>query len=111
MVYHVMHMNTPVADVYTNEHNIFQRINRLVPDGPTQPFWEGPMSTQRFYEFMKGRCYEDGRGDLGRILAAAGMTENNPYEWCRRTHGVTWEDFFWIRYEGEDITWEDVRIR
>ena len=111
MVYHIMFQNTHVADVYTNEHHIFQKIEKFVPDSPIQPFWGDNMSTERFYMFMKDRCYEDSRGDLPQILASVGMTENNPYEWCKLTHGVTYEDFFWIKYEGEDIRWEDVRVR
>ena len=90
MIYHIMHKDIPVADVYTNEHHIF---------------------TERFYMFMKDRCYEDGRADLPQILAAAGMTENDPYEWCKRTHGVTYDDFFWIKYDGEEIAWKDVKLR
>jgi len=37
------------------------------------------------------------------------MKSNDPWEWNRKTHGVTWEDFFWIKFDGESISWEDVR--
>lgn len=40
-----------------------------------------------------------------------GLSENNPWKWCRISHGVTYEDFFWIRFEDEDIQWKDVRVR
>ena len=53
-----------------------------------------PSPTSIFYNFLKDRCHEDGRADLHEILAQAGMTENNPYQWVRLTHGVTWDDFF-----------------
>ena len=44
-------------------------------------------------------------------LERVGLSENNPWKWCRISHGVTYEDFFWIRFEDEDIQWKDVRVR
>ena len=46
-----------------------------------------------------------------KILAAHGLTENNPYEWCRKTHGVMYNDFWWIKFPGETIKWDDVKVR
>lgn len=86
-------------------------ILKFVPDSCMQPFGGSRTDILRIYEFLKSRCYEDGRADLPGILRQAGLKENNPWEWVRLTHGVTWEDFFWIRFPGEKITWEDVRIR
>ena len=60
---------------------------------------------------LKDRCYEDSRGNLSEILEYFGLENNNPYKWCEITHGVTWEDFFGIKYDNEDISWEEVRIR
>ncbi len=111
MVYHIMFMDTPVIDIETNEKNIVTHWEKHVPDSPIQPFWGENIDTLRFFHFLKDRCYEDSRADLKDILAAHGMENNNPYEWCMKTHGVTYEDFFWIRYNEEEITWEDVRVR
>ena len=116
MVYHIMFRNTPVADVIREKYFVAS-IHKYVKDGPCQPFW-GDMEklsrqalTNRFYMFLKDRCYEDGRADLPVILEQAGLTSNNPYEFVRLSHGVTYEDFFWIKFDDEDIRWEDVRVR
>lgn len=39
------------------------------------------------------------------------MENNNPWEWVRISHGVMFDDFLWIRFPGENLTWEDVKIR
>lgn len=112
-----MYLDTIVAIVTTEENNIVTCINKLVPDGPMQPFWGDMKSksqqylTQRFFGFLKDRCYEDGRADLSEILRQAGLTSNNPYEWVKVCHGVTFEDFFWLKFEGENVTWNDVKVR
>lgn len=115
--YHIMYKDDCVADVYTNNNNIVQKIIKYIPDSPKQPFWGETENmskqylTEKFYNFLKERCYEDGRADLDEILELAGMKENNPYKWVKVSHGVTYEDFFWLKFDDEIIKWEDVRVR
>lgn len=111
MVYHIMYMNTEVATVLWDNNKKHIKLIKLVPDSIIQPFSGKNFNIIRFYEFIKSRCYEDNRDDLNIILKKAGMNNNNPYEWIRLTHGVTWEDAFWIKFDDENITWEDVKVR
>ena len=30
---------------------------------------------------------------------------------CRQTHGVMYNDFFWLRFNGEKLEFNDVRVR
>ena len=116
-LYHIMHRDTPVADVLTEENNMVISITKFVKDSPMQPFsgvtekTNRQALTKRFYDFLKDRCYEDNRADLEDILEEAGLTSNNPYEWVHVCHGVTWEDFFWVKFDDEDVCWDDVRVR
>ncbi len=45
------------------------------------------------------------------ILDSMGLKEYNVYAILRNTHGVDTDDFIWFKYDGEDITWDDVRVR
>jgi hypothetical protein len=116
-IYHVMYMDTPVADVIRENDGLVSMIQKFVPDSPKQPFWGNTdeMSrqalTDRFYVFLKDRCYEDNRADLQNILKQAGLSLNNPYEWVKIAHGVTYEDFFWVKINDENLHWKDVNIR
>ena len=110
-VYHVMHQNRPVADVILSRDRKKIQYFKHVPDGLRQPFSGKKLDVERFYRFLKSRCYEDGRADLDMILKKAGFKDNNPYDWIRLTHGVTYDDFFWIKINDEQITWDEVKIR
>ena len=68
-------------------------------------------SRRRIYDFIKSRCPERDRGDINEILSAMGLREYDPWKIVRITHGVDWDDFYWIRFENEDLTWKDVRVR
>lgn len=112
MVYHIMHMDIPLIDIETDSKHRVIAYKKLVPDScRMQPFCGDNIHAKRLYDFLKDRCYDDKRSDLPDILAAHGMTTNDPYTWCRKTHGVTYEDFFWIKYDDEEIEWKDVRVR
>ena len=105
----VLYKDLPVAEVLISGTDI--KIKKYVSDSCIQPFGGERQDMARVYEFLESRCYENGRMDLEEILAQVGMSWNNPWEWVYLTHGVTWEDYLWIRFPGEDLQWEDVRIR
>lgn len=107
----VMHRNDPVAQVWISDDHMNVRIEKIIPDSLIQPFGGDDLSINRVYRFLKSRCYEDGRADLQEILNQAELRENNPWEWNRVTHGVTWEDDLWIKFDGEELQWENVRWR
>ena len=45
------------------------------------------------------------------MSADSSVSEYNPWEIVKKTHGVMFEDFIWVRFEGEALVWEDVKIR
>ena len=106
-----MHKNQPVAEVKVSDNRQEVSIKKLIPDSVYQPFGGNNQSIHRVYSFLKSRCYEDDRDGLDIILKQAGLTSNNPWEWNKITHGVMWDDFLWIKFENENLSWEDVQWR
>lgn len=45
------------------------------------------------------------------MLDSIGLKEYNLFEIFRRMHGIDIDDFTWFRFEGEDLTWDDVKVR
>ena len=111
MTFTVMYMDIPVADVEISEDKKEVSVKKLEPDSYKQPFCGTRTDIFRIYDFLESRCYEHGRADLPVILKAFGMEKNDPWEWIKKTHGVTYEDCFWIRFPGEKLKWEDVKLR
>lgn len=106
-----MYENNPVAKVSISDDHKKVEIEKKVPDSIIQPFGGNNLTLDRVYTFLKSRCYEDNREDLGEILKQANLVSNNPWQWNKITHGVMWEDHLWIKFEGEKLCWEDVRWR
>lgn len=110
-IYEILFKNQVVDEVVISQGRKNVLLVKKTRKRLIQPFAKDNITIFDFYNFLKDRCYEDGRADLDEILAQANMTSNNPYEWIKVSHGVTWEDYFWIRMKNEGITWEEVRVR
>ena len=59
-------------------------------------------------EFFESRCFERGRADKDELLRGLGLNSYEPLDIARITHGVLIDDFTWIRFEGETLTWHDI---
>lgn len=107
-LYHIMCEDTKVDDVFLSDDHSVVVFTLYEKPGIRQPFSGGKLDLSRFYSFIKSRCYEDGRADLGEILDILGLEENNPWLFVKKTHGVKCDDYFWIKFNDEDISWKDV---
>ena len=106
----IMFMDENVADVHVDGIRN-TRIQLYTDVRYKQPLCVQINNFLAVYEFLRSRCYEDGRTDLNEILGQAGLKDNNPWEWVKISHGVTFDDYFWVRFPGEDLNWKDVMVR
>ena len=104
----VMYEDHPVTEISLSEDKKDISIKKIIPDSVFQPFSGNRQDIFRIYDFLKSRCYEDERADLKDILKKAKLKHNNPWEWVKLTHGVTYEDKFWIKFPGEKLKWRDL---
>jgi len=112
MKFSIMWKNDILADIETTPRSndvIIKKYNNS--EIGKQLFYKGRIDRERIYNFVKSRCFEPNRADIKEILKEMNLEEYNPWEMIKITHGVDWDDFYWIRFEGEDLTWEDVRVR
>lgn len=61
-------------------------------------------------QFFEERCFEECNASKDIFLKDLGLESYNPWDIVRKTHGFLWDDYMWIRFEGEKLTWEDVNL-
>ena len=62
--------------------------------------------------FCESRQPPRTRVDIDRILREKyDMREYLPMQMCKKSHGITMSDFLWMKFDDEDIMYEDVRVR
>lgn len=108
--YEIMYKNEKVTDICIR-NNTCVAIKKYTNVFYKQPFLSDRTDILYVYDFFKSRCYEDNRADLKQILIEAGLLHNDVWQWVELTHGVTYDDFWWIKHPEEELTWEQVKIR
>ncbi len=78
---------------------------------PKVPFLFDNPTVEQMYHFLEERCMPRRPRQLQEYLDYLGLKEYDPWKIVQITHGVMWEDFLWLRFPGEDLRWEDVKIR
>lgn len=97
------------ARVYVKKKDVI--ISRYTENPGKQLFAEKKMTRYQLGKIFEMRCWEKARPDIMEILENLGLSEYNPYEIVKRTHGVSYNDFIWFRFSGEKITSKDVLVR
>ena len=86
-------------------------VERFTEHPLKQLFAEEKMSRYQLNRILELRCWDRGRPDTDEILKYLGLTAYIPYEIIRKTHGVSYNDFIWFRFPGEQISSRDVLVR
>lgn len=86
-------------------------VSRYIIHPVRQIFYNEKITRNQLNEILKLRCFEEGRPDIMDKLKAMGLSEYRPLDIVRKTHGVSYNDYIWIRFPGEKLTAEDVLVR
>lgn len=62
-------------------------------------------------EILEGRCFPRNRVNADELLHKLSLKNYHPLDIVRKTHGLMRNDYVWIRFEGEHLTYDDVKIR
>lgn len=86
-------------------------VTRFTDNPGKQLFAAKEMTRYQLGKIFEMRCWEKERPDINDILRHLGLSEYNPYEIVKKTHGVSYNDFIWFRFPGEELTSKDVLVR
>lgn len=78
---------------------------------PTLPL-EGKVSSSRVIDYFESRCFPKTRRNVTELLETLGLSSYSPLSIVKKTHGVIFDDYIWLRFAGEEsLRYEDVGIR
>lgn len=88
-----------VADVEVDKKEA--KVRRYTLHPAKQLFYADRIPRYILGEILSLRCWDKEREDLQECLSSIGLTSYDPYKICRKTHGITYADRIWFRYDGE----------
>lgn len=66
---------------------------------------------QDLLDFMESRVAPRTRYDIDDILKRYDLCDYQPYAMCRKSHGRKMTDYIWLKFDDEDITYADIKLR
>ena len=99
--------DTPVCDYLVSEdeqvsYTIITKFKELMITTIHRP-----LDISDIYYLFSCRVFQDRTPFTYPVLERMGLEKYNVYNILRRTHGITPYDEYWIRFDGETLTYED----
>ena len=91
--------------------NLEVSAENLVDDLLLTAFGSYQPTINDVFDFLEERVFPRTRANADDLLKKLGLSKYEPIEIIKTTHGVMWEDFHWIKFEGEELTYDKVRLR
>lgn len=107
--FQVMNKNNVAADVSVRNNRVYIKHYDPVKFHCLFPWEETDVFSM--LEILEGRCFPRNRANIDELLSAMGLKEYQVMDIIKKTHGLKWDDYTWIRFEGENLTYEDIKIR
>ena len=108
----IMNKDNPIWDVKydstTAESKWLGEKHIKIPRG----MFPENITVKNISAFCESRQPPRTRVDIDRILREKyELMDYLPMQMCKKSHGITMEDFLWMKFDNEDITYDDVRVR
>jgi len=103
--------NEHTSDVVVSADRKTVKYIKYVSEVPKVPYLFDNPSVEQIYDFLETRCMPKGRTQMEEYLSSLGLEEYNPWEIVKHTHAVMWEDYLWIKFPDEDVTWDEAKVR
>lgn len=83
-------------------HNVDVLNNPLPMENPT---------IKDVADYLESRCFPETRHRKDELLEMMGLRYYIPQNIVEKTHGLIAEDYIWLKFPGETIGYEDIKIR
>lgn len=110
LIMYSMYGEETIAKVIVYDKTV--TVENYSDDWVIRPFgiFENP-SYEQFKNWLEKRCFPKTRHNCKELLKSGGISYYNPLEIIKKTHGAMVDDLFWIKFEGEDLNWNDINPR
>lgn len=110
LTFYVMSKDKKIAKCVIKDGKLVS-IDKYTKKIYEQPFYGENISLEYVISFLQDRTISINKHNIDEILENLGLDHYDMLDILRKTHGVFYDDFTWIKFEGESISYEDVKVR
>ena len=93
---------------YLTVNNNKAKIQRFTEHPVKQIFRDDEMDVFKLANILETRCWQRDCRNIDNYLKKLEIPYYDPLAIVKKTHGVSYNDFLWFRFNGESLTWKDV---
>ena len=87
------------------------KVQRFTSHPVKQIFRDAEMDVFKLSNILETRCWQRDCRNIDNYLKKLEIPYYDPLSIVKKTHGVSYNDFLWFRFNGESLTWKDVAPR
>jgi len=91
-----------------NVKNNRAKVQRFTEHPVKQIFRDDELDVFKLSSILETRCWLRDCRNIDNYLKKLDIQYYDPLAIVRKTHGVSYNDFLWFRFNGESLTWKDV---
>ena len=95
--------------VSVNYSNNTVNVVNFTDDIISQAFGKRAVTVEDIDDFFRNRVFPESRVDVDVLLDLLGLDHFDAEAIARKTHGMLWEDFFWVKFDNENLSYEDIK--
>lgn len=69
------------------------------------------LSGDLLVHFFESRCFPRERANANALLKHLGLDYYTPLGIVKKTRGLQNDDFYWIKFKGDNAEWKDIKLR
>ncbi|MCM1545838.1 MAG: helix-turn-helix transcriptional regulator [Clostridiales bacterium] len=93
---------------YVTVKNNKVKVQRFTEHPVKQIFRDDEIDVFKLSTILETRCWQRDCRNIDNYLKKLGIPYYDPLAIVKKTHGVSYNDFLWFRFNGESLTWKDV---
>lgn len=69
------------------------------------------LNAESLHHLLESRCFPRTRANAKDLLKALGLKHYTPLGIVKKTRGLQNDDFYWLRFKGDNAKWDDIKLR
>lgn len=104
----ILYISWEIGDPYSLT---FEKKAKERPIELHSKIWDGLIDWVGVMKFLESRSVPRTRVDIEDILRRYGLREYDALQMCKKSHGRSMSDYLWLKFDGENISYADVKLR
>ena len=109
--FEIFYKEAVIARVVVDRERQIVDVKQFTDHPVHKQFKQENITMQDIAKWLRNRCFPETRFNKEQLLQDLGLKTYSPLAIVKKTHGLQFEDYYWVRFQGEGVCYDDIKIR